>query len=450
MNSTAANATDLRDLIAERPMTACQIVAVIVCMGLNMLDGFDVLVMSFTASGVSAEWSLSGSRLGLLLSAGLVGMALGSLFLAPYADRVGRRVIIMSCVAIVSLGMLLSGFSNGFTELALLRVVTGIGIGGILASATVMVAEFSSHRWRNTTSCLYTAGYPLGATAGGAIAAVLIGRYGWRSAFQFGGVVSLLMLPAVYWGLPESLDFLITKQPPQALASLNRLLRRLKHSTVSALPAPPPLAEARSGAAVRLLWTSDLARSTGLIWLTFFFMMAGYYFVFGWTPRLLTAAGMSAQQGITSGVTLSLGGIIGTVVFAFLARGRNVQRMTRVSLLVGSALLVVFAFASTHLALALTVGIVMGGMANSAMAGLYALTPVLYPPDLRSTGMGWAIGMGRFGAILAPILTGSLVDRGWRPPQLYVAFAVTFLIAMAALTAISASRVRPLLAREPA
>ena len=437
----------LRALIADGPMTACQIGAVLVCVGLNMLDGFDVLVMSFTASGVSADWHLSGSRLGVLLSAGLVGMAAGSLLIAPQADRVGRRRVMLLCVTVVSIGMLLSGFTTSFIQLAALRVVTGLGIGGILAGATVLVAEYSSDRWRNTASCLYTAGYSLGATAGGAVAAVLIARYGWASAFRFGGLASLAMLPAVYWGLPESLDFLVTKQPPQALERLNRLLGRMGRVPVSGLPAADMQGHART-ATVRRLWAPEFARSTGAIWVAFFFMMAGYYFIYGWTPRLLTAAGMSAQQGITSGVLLSLGGIVGTVTFAWLARGRNMQILTRNCLIAGSALVALFAFTTTHLVLALTVGVLLGGMANSAMAGLYALTPGLYPPHLRTTGMGWAIGSGRSGAILAPLVTGLLVDQGWKPPQLYLAFAGTLLVAMAALGAIASARPVTVLTRE--
>jgi benzoate transport len=436
--------------IRRAPMTACQVIAVAVCVGLNMLDGFDVLVMSFTASGVSADWKLSGSRLGLLLSAGLVGMAAGSLFLAPRADRWGRRAVLLTGVAIVSAGMLLSGFATGFEQLALLRVATGIGIGGILAGATVLVAEFSSDRWRNTASCLYTAGYSLGATAGGAIAAGLMVRHGWRSAFQFGGVMSLCMLPAVYFGLPESLDFLLARRPPQALPRLNALLRKLGRPPVSALPTVDSGAGRYEAPGLARLWTSELANSTGLIWVTFFFMMAGYYFVYGWTPRLLTAAGMSARQGITSGVVLSLGGILGTVLFAFLARGRDIRRLTRGCLLAGGLLVAVFAFTTTQLVPALIVGIVLGGMANSAMAGLYALTPGLYPPGLRSTGMGWAIGIGRSGAILAPIATGLLVDRGWQPLQLYLVFAGPFLIAMAAVAAISGTGGWAALEQDPA
>ncbi len=433
----AAPGVDIRELIRTGPIGAFQLAALAVCVGLNMLDGFDVLVMSFAASGVSAEWSLSGRELGLLLSAGLVGMAAGALFLAPLADRWGRRTIILAAVWIVSLGMLGSGFSPSFLALAVLRVLSGIGIGGILACAPVLVAEYASERWRNTAICLNTTGYSLGATAGGAVAALLIAHYGWRAAFQFGALMSLLMLPFVYWGLPESVDFLITRQPADALPKLNALLRRMNRAVVFVLPHSASLHGSPRGIATRRLFAASLARSTSCLWLAFFFMMAGYYFVFGWTPRLLSTSGMTAQQGITSGVLLSLGGIFGTVLFAVLARFIDIRRLTCAALLATTVLMPCFAYTSHHLALALSTGVLLGGLTTGAMAGLYALTPPLYPPEIRSTGMGWAIGIGRFGAILAPIAAGALVDAHWRPMNLYIVFASVFFIAMLALALIT-------------
>lgn len=435
---------DIRDLVAKNPMSARQIIAVSVCVGLNMLDGFDVLVMSFTAAGVSAEWRLNGAQLGLLLSAGLVGMAVGSLVLAPRADRFGRRTVVIASVLIVSLGMLLSGMARSHAQLALLRAFTGLGIGGILASATVLVAEYSSDKWRNTASYLYTSGYSIGATAGGAIAALLIGRFGWRAAFDFGGIVSLAMLPIAYFGLPESLDFLVTRRPPDALRKLNRLLTAMRHAAIEALPATGPPQRVSIGR----LFAAPLARSTALVWIAFFFMMGGYYFVFSWTPKLLTGGGMSAQQGIASGVLLSLGGIAGTVLFAFIARVVEVRRLVAFCLVAAAALMGVFAMSTHRVSLALLTGVALGGMSTSAMAGFYALTPVLYRPDLRTTGMGWGIGIGRFGAILAPLATGMLVDRGWQAAQLYWVFGGTFLVAALALAAIVPAVRQPGVARE--
>jgi benzoate transport len=435
MSAIPRTTSDLRQLVANGRMSAHQITAILVCVGLNMLDGFDVLVMSFTASGVSSTWKLSGSQVGVLLSAGLVGMALGSLFLAPRADRFGRRAIVMTSVFIVSVGMLLSAIAQNYWQLAGLRALTGVGIGGILASATVLVNEYSSKTWRNTASYLYTSGYSIGGTVGGAIAAILIARSGWRAAFEFGGIVSFAMLPISFWCLPESLDFLITRQPPGALRKLNQLLTRMHRPIVEALP---PI-EAQHGdpahTSMRQLFSPQLIRSTCLIWTAFFFMMGGYYFVFGWTPKLLASNGLTAQQGITSGVLLSLGGIFGTVIFAFIARVLEPRWLITFCLLVSCALMGVFAMTTRDVSIGLITGVALGGMATSAMAGFYALTPALYGSHLRTTGMGWGIGIGRLGAILAPLATGSLVDHGWHAVELYWLFAGTFLIAALALAA---------------
>ncbi|HWJ34270.1 MAG TPA: MFS transporter [Steroidobacteraceae bacterium] len=432
MNVVDRSTADIRQLVAKSRMSAHQLVAIAVCVGLNMLDGFDVLVMSFTAPGVSAEWRLTGSELGFLFSAGLLGMAAGALFLAPRADKFGRRTVVMASVLIVSLGMLFSGFARSYAQLASLRALTGIGIGGILASATVLVAEYSSSRWRSTCSFLYTSGYSLGATIGGAIAAVLIGRFGWRSAFEFGAAASIIMLPVAYWGLPESLDFLIMRQPVDALLKLNRLLAKMRHATVDVLPQYESSAVPGSGSLRRLL-TPPLARPTILVWIAFFFMMGGYYFVFSWTPKLLTSSGLTAQQGINSGVLLSLGGIAGTVLFAFVARVVDVRRLTLGCLLASAVLMGLFAMNTTNLPVALIAGVALGGMSTSAMAGFYALTPTLYDADLRASGMGWGIGVGRIGAILAPLATGVLIDHSWHAVPLFYLFAGTFILASLAL-----------------
>jgi benzoate transport len=447
--AAAPRVGELRRLVGQGTMSVHQIVAITVCMGLNMLDGFDILVMSFAAPGASAEWKLSGSQLGVLFSAALVGMACGSLFLAPRADRFGRRAIVMLSVLIVSVGMLASAFATSYQLLAVLRAITGIGIGGILASATVLVAEYASDRWRSTASFLYTSGYSIGGTVGGAIAAVLIGRFGWRTAFEFGAVASFLMLPISYWGLPESVDFLITRQPAGALIKLNSLLSKMRHPVVAMLPQ----LESRSAAAagpVQRLFAPSLRRATGLTWLAFFFIMGGYYFVFNWTPKLLTSSGLSAQQGISSGVLLSLGGIFGTVLFAFVTRVIDVRRVTLGCLLGSGALMALFAVNAAHLPVALLVGVALGGMSTSAMAGFYAITPTLYDADLRTSGMGWGIGIGRIGAILAPLGTGVLVDHGWHSVQLFCLFAGAFLLAWLALAGMTSLSARTLAVRETA
>jgi benzoate transport len=425
---------NVQQLLAKGPLTGFQLSAIAVCVGLNMLDGFDVLAMAFSASGVKAAWALSDSRLGWLLSAGLIGMAVGSLGLAPLADFVGRRRIILIAAGVAALGMLGSVGARDFSDLLLLRALTGIGIGGTIASAAVVVSEYSSDRWRAAALAAYSTGYPVGATLGGALTALAIPAYGWRAAFAIGGVMSLVMVLIAAWGLPESLDFLVTRRPPGALARLNALLARMRQPALAALPERAHGgAQAASGAVpFRLLLTGR----TLLVWLMFFSTMAAFYFSVSWTPRLLHAAGASAALGLAAGVLFNLGGIAGCGGFALAAARFDAHRLLLASLLASALLIAAFGIAVHQVNIALWTALLLGLITNAAMSGLYAVGPPLYPTAVRATGMGWAIGIGRLGAILAPIVSGALLDAGWAPAQLYFLFSAPFVVAALALLVI--------------
>ena len=422
---------DLRKSLDEGRMTPFQWTAVAVCIMLVMLDGFDVLVMAFTAASISAEWKLSGAQLGVLFSAGLVGMAVGSLFLAPWADRFGRQPVILVCLLLIAGGMLASAWAGDSFQLAALRAVTGVGIGGMLASVGVITAEYSSDRWRSTAVALQATGYPIGATIGGSIAAVLLAQYGWRSVFVFGGLVTALMIPVVLWRLPESVDFLVARRPAGALGKLNALLAKMERPLLAQLPTPP----VRDAAAVRSgsfagLFAPGVLGSTLLIWSSFFLLMFSFYFALSWTPKLLVQAGLSAQQGITGGVLLNIGGIVGGSVFGLLAARLNLGWLTSACMLLTAVAMAAFGAVTGDLTPAFVAAFAIGGFIFGSMAGLYAFAPIVYPAAIRTTGMGWSIGIGRIGAILAPLIAGMLLDRGWSPPHLYYAYALPLLVSM--------------------
>ena len=413
------SSTILNGTIAQKegviPLSeAFRFIAISVCVVLNMLDGFDVLVISLAGAGVSREWNLTSSQLGLLFSMGLCGMVIGSFFVAPIADRLGRRAVVLTCALVVGIGMLLSGVASNYLLLAVFRLVTGVGIAGILACAVVLVSEYSTPQWRNTAIFVYTFGYSLGATLGGAIAAVLIQHSGWRAAFQLGGAASLVMLPIAYRLLPESTIYLASRKSERDDTTRPRGRRLYLHGLLNANSAKPTI----------------------LLWAAFFFAMGGYYFVFNWTPKLLTVSGLSAQQGVNSGVLLSLGGMGGTILFAFVGRIAHVQKVAIACLLASAVLMGVFALHATNPSLTSVTAVALGGASTSALAGFYALTPALYGADVRSSGMGWAVGTGRIGAILASLMAGGLVDHGWSPAELYCLFAGTFFLASVAILGI--------------
>jgi benzoate transport len=407
----------LREL-RQAPITTFQIRCIVVGICLNMLDGFDVLVMAFTSPGVAAEWHLTGSQLGVLLSIGLMGMAAGSLFLAPLADRCGRRSVIIVSIAICTIGMLLSAWTTNPYELAALRGLTGLGIGTVLPTVNVLISEYAPERWRNTCIVLYTAGYPIGATIGGGIAAMLIGHWGWPSAFTFGGLCSAILLPIVIKALPDSIEYLITKRPAGALNKVNKLLAQLRQPMIDAMPAVEVVAGDGRGTSHRL-FRADNLRKLALICSAFFMAMGTLYFVNSWTPKLLNAQGMAVNKAIAGGVLFNLGGIIGTVGIGVLCIHYDVRRLTTIfAVITGVALLCIAHFISSYPAVLVFVTLV-GASINGTIGGLYATATSLFATATRGTGMGWALGVGRLGAIVSPLLVGTLVDLHWSSPHLF-------------------------------
>ncbi|WP_458378566.1 MFS transporter [Pseudomonas chlororaphis] len=424
----------------DKSMVVFQWGVISLCFLINMLDGFDVLVMAFTAASVSADWGLSGTQLGYLLSAGLVGMAIGSLFIAPWADRFGRRPLILFCIAIAGLGMLLASWASSPEMLGTMRLITGLGIGGILASSYVIAGEYANKKWRSLAISLQTTAYALGATIGGIFAAQIIPETGWRSVFLYGGIATLATLPVLAMWLPESLAFLLSRQPKKALHRVNILLDRVRISPLHELP-PLQHGQVKSmRKSFTELFSPNLLRSTLLVWAAFFLVMFGFYFVMSWTPRLLVAAGLSNQQGITGGVLLNVGGIIGTSVVGLLAARMRLSLVLMAYLMMNALLLAIFVRSTGNQQLAFAVVFAIGVFVNGCVAGLYALTPTIYDVSQRVTGLGWGIGIGRSGAILSPLVAGRLIDAQWQPAELYMFFALSFVLAAIVVSLMKAQR----------
>lgn len=421
--------TDLASMIDHEPMTPFQTMAVGVCMVLNMIDGFDVLAISFAAPLLSEEFGLAPEQLGLLFSSGLAGMAAGSLFVAPLADRMGRRWMTLASVVGVTVGMFLSAFTQTAPQLAFARVVTGLGIGAMLPSLATVVAEYSSARRRELCVVVMSTGYPIGATIGGIAAVFIIRSFGWRGIFVFGGLMSLAMIPIASRALPESLAFLVARRPAGALERVNLLMRRLGRRELERMP------EARKQeekASVADLVRGRLGASSAALWTAFFCVMASFYFVVSWTPKLLVNAGLRPEQGISGGVLLNVGGIVGALVLGLLAARVGPFRIVALTMLAGAVAVVAFGYLAVSLAVAMVLALVVGYFQFGAMVGLYAIMPSVYPAEVRNTGAGLSIGVGRIGAIVSPYLAGVLLQAGWSSSATYLVFAVPLVVAAVA------------------
>ena len=425
-----------REEMNNKTMNGFQWFVIGICILLNVIDGFDVLVMAFTASSVSAEWGLTGSQLGMLLSAGLFGMGAGSLFLAPWADKIGRRPLILLCLLISGFSMIGASMVQNATELGIMRFITGLGIGGILASSNVIASEYASSRWRSLAVSLQSTGYAIGATIGGMIAIALISHFGWRSVFLAGGLSTLFMFVVAYFTLPESLDYLLVKQPKNALERINQLGQRIGLTRLAQLP-EVVISSAQPKMGIAKLFTAGLGLQTLLLWLSFFFVMFGFYFVMSWTPKILSANGMTTEQGVTAGVLISAGGMFGAALIGLISARVRVFYVQAGFLALTAILILLFVNNVGALTIAFILAVFLGVLSNGCVAGLYAMSPSIYEADVRATGVGYAIGFGRIGGILSPLIAGAFLDGGISSLTLYGYYAGAFLLAIVTVLTLS-------------
>lgn len=422
---------DIRNFVRHGVMRPFQIAGVSICMAINMLDGFDVLAIAFTGPLIAKQWTLTPTQLGLLFSAGLAGMTIGSLLLSPLADLFGRRRLVLLGLLMITAGMALSGFSRAVDELLLLRAFTGLGIGALLSSINTIVTEYSSLKRKDFAVSFMSIGYPVGATIGGAIAVILIHYFGWRSVFIFGGIMSAILIPIVLVGLPESLDFLLTRQPRNALRRVNALLRRMKSAEISQLPDPRHLHDDETTSTSTGFDRAFVTR-TLLVCSTYFLTMLPFYFMLSWTPKVLVDEGLSVSTGISGAVLMNGAGVIGGLLFGVLAAHIGLRRLTSHAMVMFFASIVAFGFAGHHLVAELVLAAAVGFFLIATICGLYAVLAAMYPPHVRNTGTGLAIGIGRIGAVLGPYLGGVMIASGWSRP-LYCSVLATALLFAALL-----------------
>ncbi|QIW15549.1 MFS transporter [Pasteurellaceae bacterium RH1A] len=422
---------NLRQKIDNSPMGAYQWAIVMMAAVMNFLDGFDVLAIAFTATNITKEFGLSKTEFGMLVSAGLVGMVMGSMILAPLADKFGRRPILLLSVAFSGIGLTISGFSASAEIMAFSRLITGLGVGGILVGTNVITSEYSSKKWRSFAISVYAAGFGIGAMVGGQIAKSLQAAYTWHSVYFAGAAMTAVIFVVLWIWLPESIDYLSSKQPKNAKERLNKIAHKLGFEGRWELPEQVQNTQAKLP--ISQLFGEKYLRATLLLWLSFFAIMFCFYFISSWTPALLKEAGMTVEESINVGMMISLGGAGGSLVYGLIASRWSAKSVLMLFTVASSAAIVVFILSANNLGVAMILGVVVGALINGCISGLYTINPATYDADIRNTGVGWAIGAGRAGSVLAPTVAGMLLDSGWEKQTLYIAVAGVMLLATVAL-----------------
>lgn len=417
--------TTIQQRIEEGNITGLQILTIGICTFLNMLDGFDILVMAFAAPAVGQEWGLANSEIGMLLSAGLFGMAIGAFFVGPLADKAGRKPIIVLALSLITFGMLAAYWSTSGVTLAAFRFITGIGVGAMIASLNTLVSEFAPKKNRSLAVTILQTGNPVGATIGGLLSVYLIANFGWRETFLFGGLMSLAMLPVVIFMLPESIDYLSSNGKQENLPRINKTLQKLNLETIDTLP-PAKESAAQSGFVSNYaqLFKGEYKSRTLLISSAFFLVMFSFYYTMSWTPKLLSDAGYAMSAAISGSVLLNIGGAIGALVLGFNAARMGLSRSVGFYMVATAVFMALFGLFSGSLIPAFTIALGLGFFLFGSIIGLYAVAPEIFDVQVRATGISIAIGVGRIGAVLAPLLAGMLLDNGLKPSIMFILFGL--------------------------
>ena len=412
--------------------TRFQIGIIALCVCIAGLDGFDVLVVAYTAPAIAKDWHLSPATIGTLFSAGLAGMGFGALLIAPLGDRLGRRPAILLCLCILFAGMLTAAFTRSVFELGLVRAFTGLGIGGVLANVNIVASEYASARRRDLCVALMSVGYPIGATIGGVAAVYLIQAFGWRSVYVFGALVALLLVPLTLVYLPESLDFLLARQPSKALARSNRVLAKLGLRPLQVLPSPAEIEAGQRASAFTIFRPEFLAITlvTSFLYLS---VMATCYFLLSWTPKLLTDLGLSVSGGISGSLLLNIGGTVGCILYGLFAVRLGIRRLATFFMLGLVGMTVLFGFIPPVQGLLLVGAMAVGFCLHTSITVLYVVVPSVFPAAIRATGTGFAMSIGRVGAVIGPFVAGLLMQFGYHRPVYCAVLALPMLVAVACL-----------------
>lgn len=418
--------TDPRDVIANSPMSRLQIVIVAITIALNALDGFDILSISFASPGIAAEWGIDRAALGIVLSMELIGMAIGSIVLGGVADKIGRRPTILGCVSVMAVGMFMATTVTGLASLSVWRVVTGLGIGGMLAAINAVAAEFSNDQRRHLSVSIMAIGYPLGAVIGGIIAARLLQGNDWRSVFYLGASVTAALIPVVFFVVPESVHWLARKQPADALEKINRALGRMGHAAVTALPAVSTEVRRRS---IEDIFGPGLVAVTTIVTVAYFFHITTFYYIVKWVPKIVVDMGFPASSAAGVLVWVNVGGATGGAVFGLLTQRFGVKALTIGVMLLSTAMVTIFGRTPADLQRLALICAAAGFCTNAAIVGMYAIFAQAYPTHVRAFGTGFAVGVGRGGSVIAPIIAGFLFTAGYALPT------VSFIMALGSLAA---------------
>ena len=422
------NTVDVTEAIERARFGSLQFLILALCAWIALLDGFDTQAIAYVAPVIAEQWGIPMAGFGPIFGAGLAGLTVGAFVLSPAADRFGRKCVILLSVLLFGIFAVITARATTLNELLIYRFLTGLGLGGAMPNIIALTSEYAPKRMRAVLIAIMFCGFPLGSTVGGLVSSPLINSFGWQSVFVVGGILPLVTLVALFIWLPESIRYLVARGAKDE--RIARLVAKLD-------PSIPQNAESRYvihgpravGFPVAKLFQEGRAPMTVLLWVAFFMNLLVMYFLVNWMPSLLKASGLPLNVAILSTAVLNAGGVVGAIVL-----GRFVDRLDPY-LVLGSAysasalFIAGIAMGSANLWILMIATFLAGFGVVGSQIGMNALAAGLYPTAIRSTGVGWALGVGRIGSIIGPLAGGILLSFGWNAQSVVLIAAIPALLA---------------------
>src|SRR5262245_45484353 len=413
---------NVADIVDSSGIGSFHVAIGVLCGMCLMIDGFDVQAMGYAAPALIKDWALAGPVMGPVFSAALFGILVGSLTFSTLADKIGRRPMLITATLFFSILTFATAQAASINQLMLLRFIAGVGLGGIMPNALALMGEYTPVKKRVAAMIIVANGFNLGAALGGFMAAWLIPAFGWRSVFYFGGAVPLVICILMIFFLPESLQLMVMRGADR---------RKITETVKKFNPAAPVdnnteyvvKEEKKAGVPAVHLFSSGRGAVTVLLWAVFFLNLLNLYLLASWLPTLVSQLGYATGTAVLVGTMLQAGGTIGGFLFPVITARLGLTPTLTVGFGIAALCIAGIGQFGATLGLLFVVVFFAGWGILGGQNGLNALAGSFYPTYLRSTGMGWCLGIGRIGAIVGPLFAGALISRNLPQSQLFLAAA---------------------------
>jgi MFS transporter, AAHS family, 4-hydroxybenzoate transporter len=427
---------DVESVVGRAPPGRLAILVAVLAFIVLMLDGYDLLCLSFVAPALAQAMHRDVASFGPAFSSGMAGILVGGFAISPLSDKLGRKAVLLASVAAFGLFSFLPVLDLSYERLLVYRLLTGVGLGGAISSAAALTSEYAPPRYRGLLVNLMFGGVATGAVVGGFLASRLIPVHGWRVAFWMGGAAPLVLLPILAWCMPESVVYLaaVGKKPAYIARVLNGLEPGRGYTSATAFVTRQP-AVARDGD-IAELFRADRSAGTLLLWLVSFCSMFTFGLTVSWMPAILAREGLPLESAILGPVLMNLGGVVGTLVLGYVLSFRGPATVIAWSLSATAVALVAIGQIVNMAAPAFPAIFIAGLFLLGAINSTNALMAAYYPTKVRATGVGWALGVGRIGGTIGPAVGGVLLSMKLGPPAIFSTTAAAAAVGAAAIVAL--------------